>query len=436
MEENTNLDKKIPISQTSTEKEKPAVSTENSASTSDSSAKKTASSASANANFAASSENSAVSTTENLDGTTENSAEQNADKILSVKNLSISFKTSAGIVNAIRNVNFDVKRGETLAIVGESGSGKSVTTKAVMGILAKNAIVNSGSIIYDCLEMDNVTHTKYDILSMKTRDIRKNVNGKNIAMVFQDPMTSLDPTMNIGKQIVEGMILHYKTPKNEAYKKALRLLEEVGITDAKARLKNYPHQLSGGMRQRIVIAIALANDPELLICDEPTTALDVTIQAKILDLIKKIQKKRNLSVIFITHNMGVVAKVADRINVMYAGRIVEEGLADEIFYDPRHPYTWGLLSAMPDLETKGERLYTIPGSPPNLLHKIQGDPFAARNAYALNIDSRLEPPMFKITQTHRAATWLLHPNAPKVELPQELKERIDRMKEEAKQYAN
>lgn len=362
--------------------------------------------------------------------------EKPKDKILSVKNLSISFKTTAGIVNAIRNVNFDVKRGETLAIVGESGSGKSVTTKAVMGILAKNAIVNSGSIIYDCLEMDNVTHTKYDILSMKTRDIRKNVNGKNIAMVFQDPMTSLDPTMNIGKQIVEGMILHYKTPKNEAYKKALRLLEEVGITDAKARLKNYPHQLSGGMRQRIVIAIALANDPELLICDEPTTALDVTIQAKILDLIKKIQKKRNLSVIFITHNMGVVAKVADRINVMYAGRIVEEGLADEIFYDPRHPYTWGLLSAMPDLETKGERLYTIPGSPPNLLHKIQGDPFAARNAYALNIDSRLEPPMFKITQTHRAATWLLHPAAPKIELPQELKERIDRMKEEAKQYAN
>lgn len=373
---------------------------------------------------------------ENLSNRPTMTNEKSKDKILSVKNLSISFKTTAGIVNAIRNVNFDVKRGETLAIVGESGSGKSVTTKAVMGILAKNAIVNSGSIIYDCLEPDNVTHTKYDILSMKTRDIRKNVNGKNIAMVFQDPMTSLDPTMNIGKQIVEGMILHYKTPKDQAYKKALRLLEEVGITDAKARLKNYPHQLSGGMRQRIVIAIALANDPELLICDEPTTALDVTIQAKILDLIKKIQKKRNLSVIFITHNMGVVAKVADRINVMYAGRIVEEGLADEIFYDPRHPYTWGLLSAMPDLETKGERLYTIPGSPPNLLHKIQGDPFAARNAYALNIDSRLEPPMFKITQTHRAATWLLHPAAPKIELPQELKERIDRMKEEAKQYAN
>lgn len=353
------------------------------------------------------------------------------DTILSVKNLSISFKTTAGIVNAIRGVDFELKRGETLAIVGESGSGKSVTTKAVMGIMAKNSIVNSGSILYDCLEADEVTHTKYDILNMKTRDIRKNINGKNIAMVFQDPMTSLDPTMSIGKQIAEGMIYHYHTPKKLAYQKALKILHEVGINDARARMKNYPHQLSGGMRQRIVIAIALACNPELLICDEPTTALDVTIQAKILDLIKDIQKKRNLSVIFITHNMGVVAKVADRINVMYAGKIVESGTADEIFYDPRHPYTWGLLSAMPDLETKGERLYTIPGSPPNLLHKVTGDPFAPRNVYALNIDSRIEPPMFKITETHSAATWLLHPDAPKVEMPEELKERIQRMKEEA-----
>lgn len=356
------------------------------------------------------------------------------DTILSVKNLSISFKTTAGTVNAIRGVDFDLKRGETLAIVGESGSGKSVTTKAVMGIMAKNSIVNSGEIIYNCLEPDNVTHTRYDILKMKTRDIRKNINGKNIAMVFQDPMTSLDPTMSIGKQIAEGMIYHYHTPKREAYQKVLKLLHEVGITDARARMKNYPHQLSGGMRQRIVIAIALACNPELLICDEPTTALDVTIQAKILDLIKDIQKKRNLSVIFITHNMGVVAKVADRINVMYAGKIIESGTADEIFYDPRHPYTWGLLSAMPDLDTKGERLYTIPGSPPNLLHKVSGDPFAPRNVYALNIDDRLEPPMFKITETHSAATWLLHPNAPKVEMPEELKERIARMKEEAKKY--
>jgi oligopeptide transport system ATP-binding protein len=247
-------------------------------------------------------------------------------------------------------------------------------------------------------------------------------------------MTSLDPTMNIGKQIMEGMMWHYHTPKDEAYKRSLRLLEEVGIVDAEKRMKNYPHQLSGGMRQRIVIAIALACNPDLLICDEPTTALDVTIQARILDLIKKIQKERNLSVVFITHNLGVVAKVADYINVMYAGKIVERGTADEIFFDPRHPYTWGLLSAMPDLDTSDDRLYTIPGSPPNLLHAVKGDAFSPRNIYALNIDDRLEPPVFKITDTHYAATWLLDARAPKVEMPSELKSRIAAMKKEAEKY--
>lgn len=355
------------------------------------------------------------------------------DVILSVKDLSISFKTTAGIVNAIRGVNFDLRRGETVAIVGESGSGKSVTTKAVMGILAKNATVNSGTITYRSMNKDN-SITEYDILNMQEKEVRKQINGKKIAMIFQDPMTSLDPTMNIGKQIVEGMMYHYKTPKAEAYKKALKLLHEVGITDAEKRMKNYPHQLSGGMRQRIVIAIALACNPELLICDEPTTALDVTIQAKILDLIKTIQKERNLSVIFITHNFGVVAKVADYINVMYAGKIVEKGTANEVFFDPRHPYTWGLLSAMPDLETSNDRLYTIPGSPPNLLHEVKGDSFAPRNIYALNIDDRLEPPMFKITDTHYAATWLLDSRAPKVEMPVELKNRIAAMKKEAQKY--
>lgn len=359
---------------------------------------------------------------------------QNKDIILSVKDLSISFKTTAGIVNAIRGVNFDLERGKTLAIVGESGSGKSVSTKAIMGILAKNSIVNSGSITYNCLEPDNVTHTQYNILKMPVKTIRRQINGKNIAMIFQDPMTSLDPTMTIGKQIMEGMIYHYNTPKKEAWTKAIKLLEEVGINDAEKRMKNYPHQLSGGMRQRIVIAIALACDPELLICDEPTTALDVTIQARILDLIKKIQKERNLSVIFITHNFGVVAKVADTINVMYAGKIIEKGTCDEVFYDPKHPYTWGLLSAMPDLNTSNDRLYTIPGSPPNLLHPVPGDAFAPRNIYALNIDDRLEPPMFEVTPTHSAATWLLDPRAPKVEMPVELKERIESMKQEAQQY--
>ena len=353
------------------------------------------------------------------------------EKVLTVRDLSITFSTTAGPVHAIRGVNLDLYRGETLAIVGESGSGKSVTVKAAMGILAKNGRVDSGTIEYTYHHDDGTPET-VDILKMKKQDIRRHINGKRIAMIFQDPMTSLDPTMPIGKQIMEGMIWHYKTPKAEAYKKAVELLKEVGITDAEERMKNYPHQLSGGMRQRVVIAIALACDPELLICDEPTTALDVTIQAKILELIQKIQKERNISVIYITHDLGVVAKVADFVNVMYAGRIVETGTIDEIYYEPAHPYTWGLLSAMPDLDTDDDRLYTIPGSPPNLLHPVPGDAFAPRNVYALNIDERAEPPMFKLSDTHYAATWLLDPRAPKVEMPPELKARIERMKKEAK----
>ena len=226
------------------------------------------------------------------------------------------------------------------------------------------------------------------------------------------------------------MIHHYHKTKEEAYAKAVELLKEVGIVDAEKRMKNYPHQLSGGMRQRIVIAIALSCDPYVLICDEPTTALDVTIQAKILELIQDIQKKKNLSVIYITHDLGVVAKVADYVNVMYAGKIVETGTIDEIFYDPRHPYTWGLLSSMPDLETDDDELYTIPGTPPNLIHEVKGDAFAPRNAYALNIDLRLEPPMFDVegSSTHKVASWLMHPKAPKVQMPKELRNRLDKMK--------
>ena len=321
--------------------------------------------------------------------------EAKKEQVLSVRDLDITFKTTAGPVHAIRGVNIDLYKGETVALVGESGSGKSVTMKAAMGILAKNATVNSGSIRFSYHHADG-------------------------------------PTMTIGKQIMEGMLWHFKMPKAEAYKKALELLEEVGITDAEKRMKNYPHQLSGGMRQRVVIAIALSCDPDLLICDEPTTALDVTIQAKILELIRRIQKERGISVIYITHDLGVVAKVADYVDVMYAGKIVETGTIDEIFYDPKHPYTWGLLSAMPDLDTADDRLYTIPGSPPNLLHEKPGDAFAPRNRFALNIDDEIDPPMFKISDTHYAATWLLDPRAPKVEMPPELKERIARMKAEAK----
>ena len=354
------------------------------------------------------------------------------EKILSINDLSISFNTSAGCINTIRGVDLDLYRGETIAIVGESGSGKSVTMKAVMGILSSNGIVNSGTINFSYYR--DKEKVDVDILKLSKKEMRKRINGKRIAMIFQDPMTSLNPTMTIGAQIMEGMIWHYKTPKQEAYKKAVELLKLVGINDAEKRMKNYPHQLSGGMRQRVVIAIALACDPELLICDEPTTALDVTIQAKILELIKDIQKKLNISVIYITHDLGVVAKVADYVAVMYAGKIVEKGKVDEIFYEPKHPYTWGLLSAMPDLDTDDNKLYTIPGSPPNLLMPVKGDAFAPRNMYALKIDYRLEPPMFKVSDTHYAATWLLHEKAPKIDMPEELKLKIDRMLKEADMY--
>ena len=350
----------------------------------------------------------------------------NIDKVMEIRGLSISFNTMAGPVHAIRGVDIDLYRGQTLAIVGESGSGKSVTMKAAMGILAKNRIIDAGAILYTYRQDDGNTKT-VDILKMKKQELRRHINGKRIAMIFQDPMTSLDPTMPIGRQIIEGMLWHGRATKAEAWGKAIRLLEEAGIPEPEKRMKNYPHQLSGGMRQRVVIAIALACDPDLLICDEPTTALDVTIQAKIIELIQRVQKERGISVIYITHDLGVVAKIADYVNVMYAGRIVEKGTVDEIFYDPRHPYTWGLLSAMPHLDTVDERLYTIPGSPPNLLHAVSGDAFAPRNQFALKIDQRAEPPMFRVSDTHYAATWLLDERAPRVEMPAELRERIQRM---------
>ena len=346
--------------------------------------------------------------------------------ILSIENLDITFRTNAGKVHAIRGVNFNLPAGKTLALVGESGSGKSVTMKAVTGLLDDNATINDGKIFYRQGDGKVV-----DLLTMSKKDLRRNINGQQIAMVFQDPMTSLDPTMQIGAQITEAMFLHQKISAAEAEKKAVELLKLVGINEPERRIKNFPHQLSGGQRQRIVIAIALSCEPKILICDEPTTALDVTIQARILDLIRDIQTRMGLSVIYITHDLGVVAKVADFVNVMYAGKIVESGTVDEIFYDPRHPYTWGLLSAMPDLETDDDRLYSIPGSPPNLLHEPKGDAFAARNKFAMNIDLREEPPMFKISETHFAATWLLHPDAPQVELPAELRARLARARKAA-----
>ena len=358
---------------------------------------------------------------------------QDNQTILQIKNLDISFRTNAGVVHAIRGVNLDLQKGETVAIVGESGSGKSVTMKAAVGLLDSNATVNSGEILYTYEDRDGAQKT-VNLLGLTKKQLRTEYNGQRLAMVFQDPMTSLDPTMTIGKQIMEGMLLHKKMSKEAAKARALELLKLVGITDAENRFRNYPHQLSGGMRQRVVIAIALSAEPDILICDEPTTALDVTIQAKILELIKDIQKKMNLSVIYITHDLGVVAKVADYVNVMYAGKIVEVGNVEEIFYEPVHPYTWGLLSAMPDLDTNDDRLYSIPGSPPNLLHEPQGDAFAARNPYALKIDKKAKPPMFQISRTHFAATWLLHPDAPDIDMPRELKERIERSRKEAAKY--
>lgn len=345
--------------------------------------------------------------------------------ILSIKNLDVTFRTNAGDIHAIRGVDFDLPLGKTVALVGESGSGKSVTMKAVTGLLDSNAVINSGNILYDD------SYKVIDLLTLTKKDLRQKINGRHIAMVFQDPMTSLDPTMQIGDQIMEGMFLHKKISESDARKKAIDLLSLVGINEPRRRMKNYPHQLSGGMRQRVVIACALSCEPKILICDEPTTALDVTIQARILDLIKDIQAEMGLSVIYITHDLGVVAKVADYVNVMYAGKVIEFGTVEEIFYDPRHPYTWGLLSAMPDLETDDDRLYSIPGSPPNLLHEPKGDAFAARNKFAMKIDEKAEPPMFKISDTHYAATWLLHPDAPKIELPPELKSRLKRSREAA-----
>jgi oligopeptide transport system ATP-binding protein len=468
------------------------------------------------------------------------------NKVLSVNNLEINFKTDNGILKAVRNVSFDLYEGETLCIVGESGSGKSVTSKAIMGILANNAIIQGGNIMYRGENLLEVSEDEF-----------YKIRGHKIGMIFQDPLSSLNPIVKIGRQITEAMMLNndklklmyndiisddlirYKNTlakmniaienetkktnvrvaelkaqgkrdeikkakedlnkfiketkntyqdqakkykavldetkkkakeevkaykhqvetehkanvanlkklhsgaelkealekedieyqnkiritKAEAKRRALEIMKEVGIPDPEKRYEQYPFEFSGGMRQRIVIAIALTASPEILICDEPTTALDVTIQAQILELINRIKKERKLSCIFITHDLGVVANMADRVAVMYAGKIVEYGTADEIFYDPRHPYTWALLSSIPDVDSK-EKLEAIPGTPPNMIYPPKGDAFADRSRYAMNIDYREQPPFFKVTDTHYAATWLLHENAPKVEMPKIVSERI------------
>ncbi len=331
----------------------------------------------------------------------------NKKTILSVKDLEVEFTLRGKVLKAIRGVSFDLQEGESLAIVGESGSGKSVCTKTLLGMLEKNGKISKGSIMYKDMDLSKLENEK-DWLKIR---------GKEIAMVFQDPMTSLNPLKTIGKQIQETVELHRGLKGAEAKEITLALLRDVGITEVEKRYNQYAFEFSGGMRQRVVIAIALACDPKILICDEPTTALDVTIQAQILDLIQNLKEKYGLTVVYITHDLGVVAKVADRVAVMYAGDIIEIGNCEEIFFNPQHPYTWALLSSLPQLVEKGDELYFIGGTPVNLYHEIKGDAFAPRNKYALKIDFEKRPPYFKVSETHKAKTWLLHPQAPKVVPP-------------------
>lgn len=325
-------------------------------------------------------------------------------ELLEVKNLSVGFQTPAGEVQAVRDVSFSLKQGEVLAIVGESGCGKSVLCKTIMKLLPKTAKVKSGNILIDGTDITNYSE----------REMQK-LRGSLFSMVFQDPMTSLNPTLPIGKQIAEAVIEHHRTmTKQQVYDRVIELMELVGIEQPHERYKLYPYNFSGGMRQRSVMAIALASNPRILFADEPTTALDVTIQAQILDLLREVQEKLGTATVFVSHDLGVVARVADRVAVMYAGKIVEIGTAEEIYYDPRHPYTWGLMQALPSLSRGSETLHTIPGMPPTLIDPPKGDAFACRNAYALEIDYEEMPPMFRITDTHYAATWLLDERAPKI----------------------
>ena len=329
-------------------------------------------------------------------------------KLLEVKNLSVSFNTYAGEVKALRDISFSVDRGETLAIVGESGSGKSVTVQTIMRLIPMPpGEIKGGEILFDGEDIVQVTDERM-------RELR----GGRIGMIFQDPMTSLNPTIKVGKQIMEGILIHKKVSKEEAKKQAIEMLRKVGIPKPEERFNQYPHEFSGGMRQRAVIAIALSCEPDLLICDEPTTALDVTIQAQILDLINELKKELNIAVILITHDLGVVAETADRVVVMYAGEKLEEAPVEELFKHPRHPYTWGLLKSLPRLDmSSNEKLSSIPGTPPDLLKPPTGDPFAARSEYAMKIDYEKKPPMIDLGNGHFVKSWLYVDGAPIIETP-------------------
>lgn len=326
------------------------------------------------------------------------------ENLLEVKNLSVSFDSPAGEVQAVRDVSFSLKKGEVLAIVGESGCGKSVLCKSIMKLLPASARIKEGKIlIRGC-----------DITNYREQDMQK-IRGSIFSMIFQDPMTSLNPTIKIGQQIAEAILVHEKKmTKEQVYQRVIELMELVGIERPRERFHLYPYNFSGGMRQRSVMAIALASNPDILFADEPTTALDVTIQAQILDLLRKVQEKLGTATILVSHDLGVVARVADRVAVMYAGKIVETGTAEEVYYDPRHPYTWGLMRSLPAFSKGKDSLYTIPGMPPTLINPPKGDAYACRNEYALGIDYEKMPPMFRITDTHYAATWLLDKRAPQI----------------------
>ena len=339
--------------------------------------------------------------------------------ILSAKDVEVKFNLRGCTLTAVRGASLDLYEGETLAIVGESGCGKSVFTKSFIGMLDKNGSVTGGQILYRGEDL-----TKYT-----TEEEWLRIRGKKIAMVFQDPMTSLNPVRTIGEQIAEVITWHFGTDHEQAKLEAIEILKRVGIADAEYRYKQYPNEFSGGMRQRVVIATAIACRPEILICDEPTTALDVTVQAQILKLIRELQKELKMTVVYITHDLGVVANVADWVSVMYAGQIIESGTVREIFREPAHPYTKALLQSLPQLGVKGHELYSIKGTPPNLFKEIKGDAFAPRNPHAMEVDFEEEPPIFPITETHWAKTWLLHPYA------KEFKEQLDKLEAQKREAA-
>ena len=328
------------------------------------------------------------------------------EKLLDVNNLQVSFNTYAGEVKAVRGVSFELNEGETLAFVGESGCGKTVTAKAIMRLLQKPfAEIKEGS---------QVVYRGQDVLKMSKKELQS-YRGDEVSMIFQDPMTSLNPTMTVGKQIMESLILHRGLDKKAAREEAINMLKLVKIPDAEKRVDAYPHEMSGGMRQRVMIAIALSCNPALLIADEPTTALDVTIQAQIMELLGELKKELNTAIILVTHDLGVVADFADRIQVMYAGQVIERGTVREIFNNAKHPYSWALLSSVPRLDTENKQeLYALQGTPPDLINELNHCPFAARCEYCMGICKEAMPEETLVDGTHKVSCWLQHPDAPKV----------------------